>query len=233
MDALIVIPARGGSKGIPQKNIKLLGGKPLIYYTIEAAREVFSDEQICVSTDSQEIKEIVEKTGLKVPFLRPAELASDNAGTYEVLLHAIKHYEIRGRYFDNLVLLQPTSPFRKREHILEALQLYKSDIDMVVSVCKSEGNPYFNLFELNENGFLEKSKEGKYSRRQDCPKVWKLNGSIYIMNVKSLQVKHLSEFTKITMYEMPVNYSLDIDEPVDWDFAEFMLAKKIHDKESS
>ncbi len=226
MDALIVIPARGGSKGIPQKNIRPLGGKPLIYYTVESAREVFEDEQICVSTDSEEIKRIVEKTGLKVPFLRPAELATDHAGTYEVLLHAIKHYETRGRYFDTLILLQPTSPFRKREHILEALKLFRPDIDMVVSVCKSEGNPYYNLFELNEKGFLEKSKAGKYSRRQDCPEVWKVNGSIYIMNVKSLHAKPLSEFDRIIKYEMTLDWSIDIDSKLDWTIAEILQNQK-------
>ena len=107
MRYLAIIPARGGSKGIPKKNIKLLNGKPLINYTIEAARNAFDDIDICISTDSIEIKEIVEKSNLKVPFLRPSELACDTAGTHEVLMHAINYYENLGKTYDVLVLLQP------------------------------------------------------------------------------------------------------------------------------
>ena len=92
MKPLVVIPARGGSKGVPNKNIKLLNGKPLIQYTIEAARKVFTDEQICISTDDLKIKEVVENIGLKVPFMRPAELATDTSGSYEVLLHTLSYY---------------------------------------------------------------------------------------------------------------------------------------------
>ena len=117
MKPLIVIPARGGSKGVPRKNIKVLGDKPLIQYTIDAAKGVFDDEFICVSTDDFEIKSVVEQLGLKVPFLRPNELASDTAGTYEVLLHAISYYESKGYFPDTLILLQPTSPFRTSAHI--------------------------------------------------------------------------------------------------------------------
>ena len=117
---LYVIPARGGSKGVPGKNIKLLGGKPLIYYSIEVARALANDEDICVSTDNIEIKELVEQTGLQVPFLRPPELALDDSGTYEVLLHAVNYYATQGKQYNLLVLLQPTSPFRKeigRAHV--------------------------------------------------------------------------------------------------------------------
>ena len=116
MKHLVVIPARGGSKGVPRKNIKLLAGKPLIQYTIEAARALFADDIICVSTDDIEIKEVVESLGLQVPFLRPNDLASDTAGTYEVLLHALNHYETTGYYPDTLILLQATSPFRTVTH---------------------------------------------------------------------------------------------------------------------
>src|SRR6185312_6737423 len=122
MKPLVVIPARGGSKGIPGKNIKPLHGKPLIHYTIDVARAVFSDEQILVSTDSEEIRSCVEETGLKLPFLRPEALATDTAGTYEVLLHAIAFSEQNSYSPDTLIVLQPTSPFRTAKHLREAVE---------------------------------------------------------------------------------------------------------------
>ncbi|HRZ75270.1 MAG TPA: acylneuraminate cytidylyltransferase family protein, partial [Flavobacterium sp.] len=176
MKPLVVIPARGGSKGIPGKNIKLLGGIPLIQYTLEAAKALFPKEIICVSTDDLEIKKCVEKLGFKVPFLRPSELATDSSGTYEVLLHAIEFYENNGYYPDTLILLQPTSPFRNSKHIEQAINLYTSEIDMVVSVKETKANPYYNLFEEDSGGFLKKSKEATFNRRQDCPAVWQYNG---------------------------------------------------------
>ena len=220
MKPLVIIPARGGSKGVPKKNIKTLGGKPLIYYTIEAARAVFEDKYICVSTDDIEIKNIVEQTGLKVPFLRPAELATDTAGTYEVLLHALNYYENLEYFPDTIILLQPTSPFRTAEHIKEAIKLYTPDIDMVVSVKETKSNPYFNLFEENVNGFLKKSKESDYTRRQDCPMVWEYNGAIYVINVESLKKLQISKFQKIKKYVMDEVSSIDIDNEIDFKFAE-------------
>ena len=108
MKILVIIPARGGSKGIPHKNIKLFNGKPLIYYTIDCARAICDDEDICVSTDDPEIISVVEQYNLKVPFVRPAELATDTAGTYEVLLHALNYYEQLGKHYDVVMLLQNT-----------------------------------------------------------------------------------------------------------------------------
>ena len=218
---LVVIPARGGSKGVKGKNIKLLNGKPLIQYTIDAAREVFDDNLIYVSTDSEEIKDIAEKTGLKVPFIRPSKLATDKANSRDVLLHAIEYYkQVNHEIPEIIILLQPTSPFRKSKHIKEALKLYNKDIDMVVSVKETEANPYFVLFEENEKGFLRKSKEGNYTRRQDCPKVWEYNGAIYIINTKSLKEKSINEFEKISKYEMDTLSSIDIDTKFD-----FLMAK--------
>lgn len=223
MKPLIVIPARGGSKGVPRKNIKVLGDKPLIQYTIDAAKGVFDDEFICVSTDDFEIKSVVEQLGLKVPFLRPNELASDRAGTYEVLLHAISYYESKGYFPDTLILLQPTSPFRTSEHIKEALKLYQESIDMVVSVKETKANPYYILFEEDRNGYLKKTKEANFTRRQDCPKVWEYNGAIYIINVKALKEKTISQFTKVCKFEMDETSSHDIDTLLDWRIAEIIL----------
>lgn len=223
MKPLVVIPARGGSKGVPRKNIKELGGKPLIYYTIEAARDVFEDKHIIVSTDDEEIKEVVEKIGLKVPFLRPAELATDKAGTQDVLKHAIQHVKDSGYFPDTLILLQPTSPFRTAKHIKEALGLYHKGLDMVVSVKETKSNPYYVLFEENEDGYLRKSKEGNFTRRQDVPKVWEYNGAIYIMNIVSIKDKEIKDFERVKKFEMDEISSHDIDSKFDWSIAEFIL----------
>lgn len=223
MRCLVLIPARGGSKGVPKKNIKPLNGKPLIHYTIEAARNIFSDEDICVSTDSEEIKVISEKTGLKVPFLRPDYLSTDTADSQSVLLHALDFYETEGKEYDVVVLLQPTSPFRTSQHIQEAVDLYTADLDMVVSVKKAKGNPYFSLFEENENGFLGISKKGNFTRRQDCPKVWEYNGAIYIINVNRLKEERIVQFNKVKKYIMSSENSVDIDTPLDLKLAELLL----------
>lgn len=230
MKPLIVIPARGGSKGVPRKNIKVLGDKPLIQYTIDAAKGVFDDEFICVSTDDFEIKSVVEQLGLKVPFLRPNELASDTAGTYEVLLHAISYYESKGYFPDTLILLQPTSPFRTSAHIKEALKLYHESIDMVVSVKETKANPYYILFEEDSNGYLKKTKEASFTRRQDCPKVWEYNGAIYIINVKALKASAISQFTKVCKFEMDETSSHDIDTLLDWRIAEIIINDKENDR---
>ncbi len=226
MKPLVIIPARGGSKGIPHKNIKLLGGKPLICRAIDNARSVASDADICVSTDDPEIIKVVENYGLKVPFVRPAELAADNSGTYEVLLHALGFYERQGRTYDTIILLQPTSPFRRDEDISEALKLYSPDIDMVVSVTEARANPYYNCFEADSNGFLHVSKgDGKYIRRQDAPKAWEYNGAIYIINPQSLKRESLGKFKRRRMYEMDELHSLDLDTPLDWRIAELLIAE--------
>ena len=221
---LVIIPARGGSKGVPGKNIKELNGKPLIQYTIEAARELVSDEQIIVSTDSKEIQTVVENLGIKVPFLRPAQLAKDHSGTYEVLLHALDFFEKNNTKPEKIILLQPTSPFRQGYHIKEAIKLYDENCDMVISVKETKSNPYYLLYEENDQGFLEKSKKGTFTRRQDCPKVWELNGAIYIINSTSLKAQSIIEFKKNIKYVMDERSSHDIDTLMDWKFAEFLIS---------
>ena len=223
MRYLVVIPARGGSKGIPRKNIKPFDGKPLIYYTIDTASAVCDDEDICVSTDDAEIISVVEEYGLKVPFVRPAELATDTAGTYEVLLHALDFYEKKGNHYDALVLLQNTSPFRTAEHLKEALKLYTPDVDMVVSVKECAANPYYCVFEENNEGFLHVSKgDGTIYRRQDAPKVYEYNGAIYIINPESLKKQHMHQFKKRVKYVMDEMSSFDLDTMTDWKIAEMI-----------
>lgn len=229
-DTLVVIPARGGSKGLPGKNIKPLGGKPLIHYSIELARKLFSDDSICVSTDSVQIKQIVEETGLPVPFLRPPELATDTAGTYEVLLHALEHYQKLGAWHKNLLLLQPTSPFRSVKDIVQmSKQFEEEEAEIIVSVGIAHHNPYFSLFEENEEGYLVKSKEGNFNRRQDCPPAFYYNGSAYLMKVMTLRQKPIAQFKKVRKYVMEEKYCLDIDTPLDWLICEALLEKGVYD----
>ena len=226
-DVLIIIPARGGSKGIPHKNIKPLNGKPLIYYAIDTARAITKDDNICVSTDDEEIKSVVETYGLKVPFLRPDELATDTAGTYEVLLHALDFYEQQGKRYDIVLLLQVTSPFRKAEQVKEALELFKQTNDkdaMVVSVKECPSNPYYGIYEEGIDGFLHISKgDGNIYRRQDAPKVYEYNGAIYIMDASTLKRIHMSKIPHRVKYVMDAKSSFDLDSMLDWQMAEMML----------
>lgn len=228
MDVLVVIPARGGSKGIPYKNIKLLNGKPLICYSIDVARQFTSDENICVTTDDDKIIEVVENYGLKVPFKRPDYLATDTCGSNEVIQHAWQFYADKGKRYDVVLLLQPTSPFRKVEFLKEAVALYDDSIDMVTSVKLSSCNPYYDGFEENAEGLLTISKgDGTIERRQDAPSVWQQNGSIYVINPKSLMEKGMGAFTHIRKYAMPEVYSVDLDTILDWKMAEIMIEEGI------
>lgn len=228
MKSLFLITARGGSKGIPHKNIKPLNGKPLIYYAIDVARQFVGDEHICVSTDGEDIMKCVEDYGLKVPFKRPAELASDTAGSYEVILHAVRYYEALGRLYDNIVLLQPTSPFRTKEDVEMCLSKYDSECDMVVSVKSAASNPYYDIFEEDADGNLVISKgDGKITRRQDAPKCYEYNGAVYVINVKSLKSRHMSDFKKIKFCEMSEIHSVDLDTMLDWRYAELLIQEKL------
>lgn len=223
MKALFLIPARGGSKGIPHKNRKPLAGKPLIYYTIDAARAVASDEDICVSTDDEDIIWLAEAYGLPVPFRRPDALAQDGSGTYEVILHALDYYEAQGKSYDVVVLLQPTSPFRTGVHVREAMDLYTPECDMVVSVAETRSNPYYVMFREDEEGYLQHLLKGNFIRRQDCPVVYEYNGAVYVMNVAALRARPLSTFTKNRKYLMPASVSIDLDTPEEWKYAEYLI----------
>ncbi|MBO6622613.1 MAG: acylneuraminate cytidylyltransferase family protein [Balneola sp.] len=228
MKYLVIIPARGGSKGVPGKNIRPLKGKPLIHYTVEAARSLFNDSDICVSTDSDEIKKVVEQIGLKVPFIRPKELSQDSSGSHEVILHALDFYEKKGFEPEAVILLQPTSPLRTAKHIEEAVKLFGPSLDMVVSVKESSSNPYYNLFEEDSSGFLKKSKKGSFVRRQDCPPVWEYNGAIYVINVNSIKKNRLHNLSNIKKYVMDDISSIDIDTELDFKLAEFIMTNKYY-----
>lgn len=222
MKPIIIIPARKGSKGIPNKNMILLNGKPLIQYTIEAAMEVISSERIIVSTDSNEILKFSKKFGLINSFIRPAEFSSDYSGMYEVLLHACD--KIKSVNFDYIILLQPTSPLRTKENILECIEVYKesTNVDIVMSAKIAKENPYFTLFEENK-GLLVKVKDSNFVRRQDCPITYSLNGAIYIINKKSLLKHNSFNFPRKKKYIMNSSESIDIDTPDDLKYCEYIL----------
>lgn len=224
MKPLVIIPARGGSKRLPGKNIKLLKGKPLIHYTIEAARDVFDDSVICVSTDDESIRKVAEQTGIRVPFLRPEALATDTADSRSVLIHAFNYFKKNKSYVaDTIVLLQPTSPLRNGTHIKECLKLYDESLDQVLSVKETDSNPYFLLFEEDENGYLKKVLSGDFRRKQDCPTVYEINGAIYVINVRSLFDSDTLVFSRTKKYVMDKKSSIDIDDEFDFYLAEFIL----------
>ena len=227
MSTLYLITARGGSKGLPGKNIKQLAGKPLINYSIDIARQFVLDADICVSTDDEEIAKTVQDYGLEIPFMRPSALATDHANHHEVILHAIEFYKQQGIIYDNILLLQPTSPFRKEKHIEDVISLYNNDLDMIVSVKPSKANPYFNLFEEDKQGYLVKSVESSSTRRQDASTVYQMNGSIYLINVESILKKPLNELKKIKKYVMDDYYSIDIDNNFDFTLCEFLIENRM------
>jgi len=220
-DTLFVITARGGSKGLPGKNIKDLCGKPLIAYSIDVARAFVDDEHICVSTDSEEIKRVVEISGLNVPFLRPDYLATDTATSNDVLIHAVNFFKEQGRNYKKLVLLQPTSPLRTAEDVAGALALYKDDIDMVVSVMKSHAPAV--LCNEDEDGFIQLVYNKNATGRQQLKEMYEFNGAVYVINIQALLKKGIAGFTKRVKYVMSKEHSVDIDDIYDFYQVEIMM----------
>lgn len=225
MKILYLIPARGGSKGIPHKNIKELCGKTLIQYSIDIARKLTTDDNICVSTDDVGIKNVVESLGLKVPFMRPDELASDTATTSDVIVYALKWYESNGFVYDTVVLLQPTSPLRRIQDIKDCLESYNDSIDMVTTVKRSYASAV--LCNEDESVFLQMTFGKSGVRRQDAKELYEYNGAVYVINAKSVIEKGLAGFTKIKKYVMPEINSLDIDTMLDWYMCETVIKNKL------
>lgn len=221
MKILYLIPARGGSKGIPHKNIKLLDGKPLIQYSIDVARQLAEDNDICVSTDDIEIKTVAENLGLEVPFLRPDYLASDTATTSDVIIHALEFYINQGKKYDVVVLLQPTSPLRTVQNVKDCLAAYDDTLDMVTTVKESSVSAV--LCKENQEGFLEQVIGENNVRRQDAAKLYEYNGAVYVINSDAIKEKGLGGFTKIKKCVMDEKSSVDIDTMLDWKFVEVLV----------
>lgn len=226
MKTLAVITARGGSKGIPLKNIKLLNGVPMVNYTIEAALNCSCIDDVIVSTDDQEIAEISRKAGALVPFIRPAALATDYAKSIDVAVHAIEHYElVNNCRIAYLILLQPTSPLRTADDIDAAWDVYcKMDADSLQSVVETADHPYYlrNI----EEGLLvnyDKYEQRIDLRRQDLEKVYRVNGAIYIANRDLIMNEKKFVGTRNAAYVMSKERSIDIDDLLDFRLAEMLL----------
>ena len=224
-DTLFVIPARGGSKGLPGKNIKDLCGKPLIAYSIDVARAFVDDEHICVSTDSEKIKGVVECYGLSVPFIRPYYLATDTATSNDVLVHAVNFFKEKGRGYKRLVLLQPTSPLRSVNDVADSLALYRDDIDMVVSVTKSHAPAV--LCNEDENGYIQLIYNKTATGRQQLQEMYEFNGAVYVMNIQSLLEKGIAGFSKKVKYVMSKENSVDIDDIYDFYQVETIIKHRV------
>jgi len=226
---LAVIPARKGSKRLPNKNLMLLAGKPLIVHTIEAALNCSLIHKVIVTTDCKKIADISRRNGAEIPFIRPASLSSDNATSIEVVLHAIKELENNGQYFDVVVLLQPTSPFRKGEHITQALALLEQKKSKgIISVCEVEHSPLWcNILpsDLSMDNFITTVNKNK--RSQDFPTYYRLNGAIYISLIGPIK-KQKTFFLEDELYAyvMEKNASVDIDNLDDFEYAEFLASRK-------
>lgn len=222
-----LIPARGGSKGIKNKNIVDLCGKPLIAYTIDAACNSSYIDNIVVTTDSENIAEISKKWGGEVPFLRPKELAEDTSTTLEAVLHAIRILENKGQLFDVLVLLQPTSPLRTTEDIDNAIRIFfEKDRQAVVGVSEVDDHPIL-VRTLGKKGKLEKLLSlNSTCRRQDMLKYYRVNGSLYVNSIANLNLDTSFNDNEIP-YVMEKDHSIDIDEIQDLYMVEYYLKNKI------
>ena len=224
MKNIALIPARGGSKGIVRKNIKLFNSKPLIYWTIKAALESDYVDRVIVSTEDEEIADIARSFYAEVPFKRPTELAKDETKGIEPVLHALNKLS----NVDNVLMLQPTSPLRKPIHIKEIFEIrskYKSDSAVSITPSRKNIDLYFDVDPQNRLKSL--SSDPKFLPRQDYAKSYILNGALYLSTSESI-LENKSFITSSTIgYIMPEEYSIDIDNLFDWEIAEFLMSKML------
>lgn len=232
MNILITILARGNSKGVKDKNIRMLGGKPLIAYSIETAKKWGKTSKIVCSTDSEKIAKVAKKYGAEVPFLRPKELATDKSGKVPAIRHALaKCEELYAMKFDLIVDLDVTSPFRTEKDLDNCLKLFiEKRPEIIFSVIKARKSPHFNMVRCNEEGYAELAMKSKKPvlRRQDAPKVYDMNASIYFYSRSFLiNEKNNSVFSskRAMIYEMGEQSSLDIDTEIDFKFIEFLIER--------
>lgn len=227
MSTIATICARGGSVGVPRKNIKPLLGKPLIAYTIEQALAIGKIDQVFVSTDDEEIARVAEEYGARVPFLRPAELARGHAPKLPVIQHLVEHVEENVCPVDTIVDLDPTSPLRLLDDIRACMALLDDDTDMVITGYPSDKNPYFNMVEEKSDGNigLVKSIPGGVVARQQAPTVWAMNASVYVWHRHTL--RDSLWHGRIRLHEMPRERSVDIDEPLDFRIVEILMKERL------
>jgi CMP-N,N'-diacetyllegionaminic acid synthase len=230
MDILITICARGGSKGIPGKNVKTINGRPLIYYTIKVAKEFAKkfNADITISTDSDVIKSIAREYGLYNNYVRPELLSTDDAGKIVTILDVLNFEEINNKKkYKYIIDLDVTSPLRNVEDIENALGLLEKDDDAlnVFSVNYANRNPYFNMVEKKDNGYYNLVKEGTFLTRQSAPSVFELNASIYVYRrifFSDKSIKVINEYSLI--YLMP-HICFDLDHNIDFDYMNYLLTE--------
>jgi len=225
-----IIPARGGSKGVPKKNIRLIAGKPLIYYTIKSALESKIFSHVIVSTDDKKIASIAKKYGAEVPFVRPRNLATDKTTMESVLLHAIKKLNSLGIYFEIFVYRDCTCPFIDGRDMKGTIELLKkSDCYSICGSVKAHPNPYFAMWEPNKDGFLEISKTTNkiINRRQDAPTVYITEGVFAFWTKKFLKIRKCQS-GKILPYEISKEHGHTIDFEFDFKVAKSLIESKKH-----
>lgn len=229
MNTTCVIGARGGSKGLAGKNIRPLLGKPLIAWSIEQALACPEIDRVVISTDSAAIAEVARAFGAEVPFMRPAELASDTAGKWEVWQHALKACEAHyGEPIDLFVDLDCTSPLRDVEDISRAIAQFRaSDVDAVFSVCEARKNPYFNMLEVVD-GYQRicKALPRPIVRRQDAPKVYEHVASIYVLSPDYLRRGTGLLSGRTQGYDIGAAKSADVDSELDFEWIEYLMKKR-------
>jgi len=221
---LAVIPARGGSKRLPRKNVLTLNGKPLIVWSIEAGLQSKYIDKVVVTSDDEEILEISKKFRAEI-IKRPDELASDTATTFDAIKHTVDNL----KKYDYVVLLQPTSPLRNEKHVDEAIELLETKkSDAIVSVCEMEHSPLWaNILPNNKSMDNFMRDDIREKRSQDLDKYYRLNGAIYICKVdRLLQEKSIFIKNDIYAYEMGEDVSVDIDKRIDFDWAEFLMSRE-------
>lgn len=225
---LCVVPARAGSRQIPGKNMRLLGGKPLIQYAFENAIACPEIDRTIVSTDSPEVAELARALGLDVPFMRPQSLAGDKVGTIDVLLHAMDHLKAHeGRRYDVLVLLHATAPLCAVEDVSACVRLLvDSGAPSVFTVASASRNPYFNMVEETPDGTVRLCKEGSYLTRQDAPPVYGLNSAAYAWPWETLRERRAVVLPGSRVVVMPRERSVDIDDELDLMLAEAIIKRR-------
>jgi CMP-N-acetylneuraminic acid synthetase len=225
-----LIPARGGSKGIPRKNLRLLCGKPLLQYTAEAALSASRLSRVVLSTEDAEIAELGHRCGLEIPFSRPPELAQDETPMLPVAQHAVRMLEAEGDRFDALCLLQPTNPLRRPEDIdacIETLEVGEADAVVTVLPVPSEYNPHWVYFK-NTEGFLYLSTGERMpiSRRQELPAAYHREGSVYVTRRDVLMEANSFYGSRLVGYPLAAERSVNIDTIDDWERAVAMLSRE-------
>lgn len=227
MKNIAIIPARSGSKGLKDKNIKLLNGKPLLAYSIETAIKSKCFDTVFVSTDSKKYAEIAKKYGAEVPFLRSKKNSSDKASAWDAIKETLDNYKAIGKKYDTFMYLQPTSPLRETKDIKNAYKLYRDlKANSIVSVCEANTSPLY-CYHLPKDNNLSKvlNIKNENKRRQDTGSYYTMNGSIYLANVKNFLKTNDIYKNKCYAYIMDKKSSIDIDDKLDFIYAEGVINK--------